>query len=391
MQQYLTNQIETYFNPLKESSDSLPFPIAFVDRDFCQFWENRYLQENFPFLHGRENLLSLLKGYDIDKLIVSLSMQDHCISCPCLLPMSQLSFTFSPVYNEEKVLLGAVVHFSISSPQLFPSEITTTQNMIEHFDVTMRDPISSIFSALSTMARRLEVDDVESCEQLLTQLNHSCYHLLKSCNLLTEYSKYINGLATLDLRLVPLNSYLKDLFHHLQMLIRSSGVTFSYTLPQESIDINLDTDKFMIVLTSLISNSLAFMEDTLSQNKTVHLDVSVSLHSVRFVLSDNGVGISDDVLPHIFEPYFTSDRRDFQFSHLGLGLPLCQKIIQHHGGEISVFSQDTKGTTVNFTISRDLNKDSDEVVFCDNPIEYIQNSYSPLYVYLSDVCDWTYV
>ena len=237
------------------------------------------------------------------------------------------------------------------------------------------------------MARRLEIDDVAACEPLVQQMNHSCYHLLKSCNSLSEYTAYANGLAVLNLKLISLRPYLSDLFRHMQMVTRKAGIRLCYTLPEEEIDLNLDTDKLMIVLSSLISNSMAFFDES-CENKTIQITVTASKRSIRFVVSDNGVGIPSEMLPYIFEPYFTSDRHDLNFSHLGLGLTLCQMIVRHHGGEISAVSGDT-GTTVTFTLSRDLKGNRDgELTFCDNPIDYISNSYSPMYIYLSDVCDW---
>ena len=72
------------------------------------------------------------------------------------------------------------------------------------------------------------------------------------------------------------------------------------------------------------------------------------------LVSDNGLGIPPEVLPRVFEPFFTSGRRDLQHTHLGLGLTLCKLIVKHHQGDISILSTSEAGTSVNFTISRDL-------------------------------------
>ena len=89
------------------------------------------------------------------------------------------------------------------------------------------------------MTRRLEVDDTASCEQLLQQLNNSCYHMLKSCNSLSEYTGYSNGLTLLNLKSVFLNLFLEDLFRHLQMFARRAGIEMTYALPKQEIQMNL--------------------------------------------------------------------------------------------------------------------------------------------------------
>ena len=244
------------------------------------------------------------------------------------------------------------------------------------------------FSNISTIERRLEIDDVYSCEALVKKLSADCYHMLKSCNSLSEYTAYANGLACLNLRLVSLNQYLDDLLRHLQMIVRRTGVRLEYTLPDESVELYLDTDKLVIVLTSLISNCIAFADPD-REEKHIRIEVTASRRSVRFMVADNGLGIPPETLPHVFEPYFTSGRQDLQFTHLGLGLTLCKLIVNHHGGDISVISTE-KCTRVTFTLSRELSDDHPgQITFCDNPVEYITNSYSPMYIYLSDVCEWS--
>lgn len=62
----------------------------------------------------------------------------------------------------------------------------------------------------------------------------------------------------------------------------------------------------------------------------------------KIVISDNGCGISDDNLIHLFEPYHTTKSYDY---HFGLGLYYCHKVMEKHRGKIEVKSQLSKGTT----------------------------------------------
>lgn len=379
---------EKYLHSTMEASNHVPLPIAMVDEELKQFWENRYMKEKYPFLCSKDNTRALLSGYDIDALLLSLRSQDSSISCISRLPMVQTTLTISPLYDDNHVLIAAVVHFALSSIEMFPSDVNRTQTMLQNFNTTLRDPLGMIFSGITSMARRLEVDDTASCEQLLQQLSNSCYHMLKSCNSLSEYTGYSNGLSLLNLKSVFLNLFLEDLFRHLQMFARRADVDMTYALPKEEIQMNLDPDKLVIVLTSLMSNSIAFLQDNTEEERRIHIEVLASNHTVRFIVSDNGSGIPSEALPHVFEPYFTYGRHDRQFTHLGLGLTICKMIINHHGGDISLLSS-PDGTAVSFTLSRNLKgEENGTLTFCDNPVEYLTNSYSPMYVYLSDVCEW---
>ena len=78
------------------------------------------------------------------------------------------------------------------------------------------------------------------------------------------------------------------------------------------------------------------------------LHVERQAEVVVFSVSDNGVGIAQSALPHIFERFWKADsdaRRG-----LGLGLYISQNIIQAHGGRIGAASEPGKGTTLHFSL-----------------------------------------
>jgi len=70
---------------------------------------------------------------------------------------------------------------------------------------------------------------------------------------------------------------------------------------------------------------------------------------LTITVADTGIGIDADVLPRIFQPFFTSKKR----RGLGLGLPICDRIVKAHSGRIEVESVPGKGTT--FTIRLPIN------------------------------------
>jgi two-component system, NtrC family, sensor kinase len=70
---------------------------------------------------------------------------------------------------------------------------------------------------------------------------------------------------------------------------------------------------------------------------------------LTITVADTGIGIEPDVLPRIFQPFFTSKKR----RGLGLGLPICDRIVKAHGGRIEVNSIPGEGTR--FTIRLPIN------------------------------------
>jgi len=78
------------------------------------------------------------------------------------------------------------------------------------------------------------------------------------------------------------------------------------------------------------------------------------LNSIRIDISDNGVGIAPEDLPHIFEPFFSAKEKA---SGIGLGLSIVHGIIHSHDGKIDVASESGKGTTISITLPLKENKE----------------------------------
>jgi two-component system NtrC family sensor kinase len=71
--------------------------------------------------------------------------------------------------------------------------------------------------------------------------------------------------------------------------------------------------------------------------------------SIQIAISDTGMGIPEDALPHIFEPFYSSkDRPEMS----GMGLAVVYGIVHHHGGQIGVDSQVNHGTTFRIVLPR---------------------------------------
>jgi signal transduction histidine kinase len=102
----------------------------------------------------------------------------------------------------------------------------------------------------------------------------------------------------------------------------------------------IDADKIQEVILNLMLNSISAI------NKKGHITIDLrerNKREIELIFSDNGKGIKKEILPQIFNPFFTTKKRG-----TGLGLSICKKIITAHKGSIEVKSQERKGTT--FTI-----------------------------------------
>lgn len=245
-----------------------------------------------------------------------------------------------------------------------------------------RSPLFRIFNLLDPIARTLEAQEQYETVRYVKQIAQYSYKMMKATINLTEYGKLSFHTENFQFRRVNLNLLFQDICHSVQILLRNTELEFHYHITAEPLISMIDEEKFLLAFMNLISNSCAY--------SSPGNEVTVTLEKQRanFVLtvSDHGVGIPSEHLPHIFEPFFSHDPNGSLYSGLGLGLPIVKLVAQAHKGNVYLSSEENKGTVVTLKIPLQNDPQANGVLK-SNSANYIANKFSPLYVFLADVCD----
>jgi CheY-like chemotaxis protein len=128
---------------------------------------------------------------------------------------------------------------------------------------------------------------------------------------------------------------------------QSEAHTLTLDLPSDLPIVQADPDRLRQVLGNLLSNAIKFSPG----GGTVAVSVQAEGDEIHVAVSDEGVGIPAEAMPHLFEKFFrvdSSDRREIQGT--GLGLAICKGIVEAHRGRIWTESQVGTGTTVIFSL-----------------------------------------
>ena len=127
--------------------------------------------------------------------------------------------------------------------------------------------------------------------------------------------------------------------------ISDKGITLAVECAD--ITISADRDRIAQVVTNLLSNAVKYTEHG------GHITVTAACDSdtFRLTVSDTGIGISADDLPHIFERFYRADKsRNRSTGGSGVGLAVAKAIIDAHGGTIFAESEYGKGSSFTFTL-----------------------------------------
>ncbi len=210
--------------------------------------------------------------------------------------------------------------------------------------------LSSPISALGTRVYLLKktperlADHVKILEDQIQQLKD----LVADLRSLSELDR---GLAKLDLELVDFNELVTKIFNQYESLAVSKNLHLSMALTPENPSLRLDRRKCERIIVNLVANAIHYTLD----GGHIHITTQVTAENLIFSVQDEGIGISKEDLPHIFERFYRTDcARSTNKTGTGLGLAIVREMILAHGAAINVESEVDKGST--FTVTFPLHQ-----------------------------------
>lgn len=167
---------------------------------------------------------------------------------------------------------------------------------------------------------------------------------------ITELLEF-NRLEAGRLRLHPQWGNLSDLIlmtsARFQIQAEQFGLTLTSEVPDHIPDLLMDSERVSQVITNLVENA---MKATPSGG-TIAVSAEVHEHEVLVHVADTGVGIPLDQQQKIFSRFYRLDHKSSKHgAHLGLGLSICQQIVEGHNGRLWVESEEGKGSRFSFTL-----------------------------------------
>jgi signal transduction histidine kinase len=159
-----------------------------------------------------------------------------------------------------------------------------------------------------------------------------------------------NGGRLPDLASASLEPLIEGVLKFLRPLLQERQLEVELDLSPDALGARFDAPRIEQVLTNLLSNAIRHAEPRSSVGVRTLLLAAAGHRFVEVSVSDSGPGISPQDRERIFEPYVrTGDDRTG--SGLGLGLAICKRIVQSHGGTIGVFDvPERPGSRFAFTL-----------------------------------------
>ena len=232
--------------------------------------------------------------------------------------------------------------------ELVSKEISTWQKLvsiISHEIVNSAIPITNL-AGMSAQMLEDESGIVQKTEKLGDDVADDIHHSLRIIESRTQglisfvkATKSLTDIPKPNLREILLS----DLFERISTLYRAkfreAGVKFEKEIIPSDLVLEADLELIEQVIINIIQNALEAMKETLNPRLSVIASLNESDH-IQISISDNGTGISDDVIEQIFLPYYSTKP-----NNSGIGLSLSQQIMMLHHGRLEVRSSINNGAT----------------------------------------------
>jgi two-component system phosphate regulon sensor histidine kinase PhoR len=209
----------------------------------------------------------------------------------------------------------------------------------------LRTPLTLIRTSIGLLLDS-ELDDAMRL-RLLRNIKQSSERMNTLVTDLLDLVRLRHERAELQMRRINSRELLSSVAALMRPLLEERGQTLEVSTPKPAPRIRGDHRRLERLFLNLVANANKFAPD----GARVSLGATVEGSMVRFTVADTGPGIPPEVLPHLFEQFYTA--RTSSSSHnigVGLGLPIAKSIAEAHGGRIEVESRLGEGTTFCVTL-----------------------------------------
>ncbi len=256
--------------------------------------------------------------------------------------------------NSFKILLSAtafqtegkkfqLVAFQNINEALDETESKAWQKLLSVMTHEIMNSVAPISSLADTLKNRLQqsvqyLDNsngvVEDLEVGINTIKRRSEGLLK----FAEVYRNLNKITTPNLKHVFVRDLFENMHNLMQPTLQQKGIDMEIILKDPELAMEVDANLIEQVLINLIVNAIEAVKDV-EQPRIVLSALSASNNKLAVKVTDNGYGMSEEVMNNIFIPFFSTKKNGS-----GIGLSLCKQIMMLHKGNITVQSLEAKGS-----------------------------------------------
>ena len=206
----------------------------------------------------------------------------------------------------------------------------------------LKNPVGVIFSFSEMMLEDLENYSKEKLEKHLQIIKNSATFSLALLDTVSKYSRVQSPNFVLKTKRLNYVELVSKLIEEFKSDTSKKNIGLEIQIPENEIFLTLDEAEIYQALLAVLNNALRYS----NENSTITIAVTELKNTVETTITDQGIGISEADLPHVFDEFYVVNTYSADKQKcVGLGLAIAKKIVAHHKGKISVKSILEKGSS----------------------------------------------
>lgn len=259
----------------------------------------------------------------------------------------EISLSVSPIRTSAGVIIGASkIARDITAQRRLARDAEEANRVKDEFLATLSHELRTPLNAVLGYTQMLRLGNFgdERWERTIEIIERNAKILAQLVSDVLDVSTIVTGKITLKPVACDIATILNAAIDVVRPSAIAKGVTLRVTLPSDGIAGHWDCDRIQQVLWNLLSNAVKFTP----RGGRVDAEVAARNGTVVVTVSDNGIGIRPEALPHLFQRFWQGEGGRHPGS-LGLGLALARHFVELHGGTISGTSAG-EGRGASFTV-----------------------------------------
>jgi signal transduction histidine kinase len=213
----------------------------------------------------------------------------------------------------------------------------------------MRTPLTAIMGYTELLQVRGEDISPDDRKRMLNSIKDGSQRLMDLVNNILDIARIEDGRLTIMPDIVDLLPVVQNVLNMIQPMAEKKNISVKPDIPPALPCVWGDGRRVSQILINLLSNAVKYTPDT--GVVTVAARRSKAENMLEISVSDTGIGIPPDQLPHVFDRFSRLERPEIQHTiGTGLGLSIVKGLVKAHGGEIWVHSEEGHGTCFTFTL-----------------------------------------
>jgi signal transduction histidine kinase len=213
-------------------------------------------------------------------------------------------------------------------------------DFIQHVSYELRTPLTNIIGQAEILANETFGKLNPKQRDYMGDILNSSEALRALINDILDLATVDAGIMSLDIQETDIIAAVASSIEGLRDRLSEQKIALDFDVPEDIGTFHVDPQRIRQILFNLLSNAIRFS----NAGGHIHVKAEKSGNLVTFTVIDDGVGIPKDLLPTVFQPFETHGSQGRR-GGAGLGLSIVKSLVELHGGDVEIRSEEGEGTT----------------------------------------------